>query len=398
MTDDYSSLFSEDAMAFVPSPVRAIFGRYDMSRVISFAGGYPSPDTFPLRAVTEALSRAFEEYGPGVLQYGATLGTDRLRRALASRYGVPFANVGITTSSQQGIDLCTRVLADPSDVIIVSQPTFLGALQSFRSFRADVRGIPYCEDPEELAAAYRRCIADARSEGRKVKFIYLIPEFSNPSGETLSLQARAAIVRVAREESVLVVEDSPYRELRYEGEDIPSMYSMAPDAVIHLGSFSKILAPGFRLGWVFAPQPVLDKFAACKQSADLCPPVPDQHIAAALLEDGTIDRGLVRSRGLYRRKRDLMLSCLEREMPSGVSWNIPQGGLFIFMTLPRNVDTVAMYDLSLSRGLAYVSGAFFRTDGAGRNTMRLNFSFVSEDDIRRGTALLGQILREVSGQ
>lgn len=390
---DYGKLFSDDVRAFVPSPVRAIFRNYDFSRMISFAGGYPSPDTFRTDDILSAASKAFKAYGPGILQYGATEGLMALRQAISAKYGVPVANIRITTSSQQGIDLCARIFVNPSDAVFVNEPTFLGAIQSFRSYRASVVGVrcPLGE-PDDFAEAYSEAIKCVRSKGLVPKFIYIIPDFNNPTGETLSFEQRKAVIGVARREGLMIIEDSPYRELRFSGEDIPTMYSIAPDCVLHLGSFSKILAPGFRLGWMFGPEPVLEQLTACKQSVDLCPPMLDQHIAAYLLDTGLLHDNLRNTVELYREKRDFMLKALERHMPAGVSWTRPEGGLFVFLTLPEIVDTVAMYDRALSAGVAYVSGAFFHTGAGGRNTMRLNYSFMDKDMIEEGISLLASLL------
>lgn len=383
---DYGRLFSDDVAAFVPSPVRAIFKNYDFSRIISFAGGYPSPDTFRTDDILAAARDAFRTYGPDILQYGATEGAMQLRQAISLKYGVPVDNIRITTSSQQGIDLCARIFINPSDAVFVAQPTFLGAIQSFRSYRANIIGVK--------DTGFQAAITKARDEGLVPKFIYVIPDFNNPTGETLSLEARREIIGVARKESLMIIEDSPYRELRFSGEDVPSMYSMAPDCVLHLGSFSKILAPGFRLGWVFGPRQVLAQLVACKQSVDLCPPMLDQYIAAGLLDDGRLHDNLRNTVELYRGKRDFMLRMLEKYMPSGVSWTRPEGGLFIFLALPEAIDTVALYDRALSAGVAYVSGAFFHTDGSGRNTMRLNYSFMDKDRIEEGVRILAGLFRD----
>ncbi len=385
---DYSQHFSEDVPSFFRSPVREIFKRVDLSRIYSFAGGYPSADTFPLSQMGALAGKVASKYGSKALQYGGTQGVPELRQVLSDRYGVPLGNIQITTSSQQGIDVCTRILADPGDVILTVCPTYLGALQSFRSYRAEVRAFPLSDS---FAADIERAAREVRAEGKKVAFIYLIPDFQNPSGETISLPMRREIVETARKEDLLVVEDSPYRELRYEGEDVPSLYSLAPERVLHLGSFSKIFAPGLRLGWIFGPETLLDAIYVCKQSLDLCPPVFDQYLAAEFMGSGALDANLVHTRSLYRAKRDLMLSLLERLMPEGVSWTRPEGGLFLFLTLPEGFDSVAFYETALSAGVAYVAGSFF---GAGANTMRLNFSFMSEDRIREGLALLSDLIRK----
>ena len=370
----YDKFFSEDVGSFMRSPVREIFKKVDLASIYSFAGGYPDAATFPIDDIRRISAQVLEKQGAKSLQYGATQGVPELRQVIAQRYGVPVENVQVTTSSQQGIDVCTRVLADPGDVILTTSPTYLGALQSFRAYRADVRTL------EDFAF------------DRPVKFCYVIPDFQNPSGETMTLAQRQALVALAREHEFLIVEDSPYRELRYSGESVPTIYSLAPERTLHLGSFSKIFAPGFRLGWILGPVELLDQIYVCKQSLDLCPPIFDQYIAAEFMGSGALDANLQKSIALYRAKRDKMLSLLEQYMPQGVSWTHPEGGLFLFLTLPEGFDTVALYDRALSAGVAYVAGSFFFVDGSHRNTMRLNFSFLDASRMEAGIRLLAEVI------
>ncbi|MBR1961256.1 MAG: PLP-dependent aminotransferase family protein [Bacteroidales bacterium] len=390
----YDNKFSEDVGSFFRSPVREIFKRVDLNAIYSFAGGYPSADTFPLEEIRQTMSDVIGKYGGQAFQYGATQGVMQLRQAVAERYSVPVERVQITSSSQQGIDVCTRVLVDPGDVILTSSPSYLGALQSFRSYRADIRGIAHRERIEDYRRAYEEMIASVKAEGRKIKFLYMIPDFQNPSGESLTLEEREMLTELARTHGFLIVEDSPYRELRYEGEDVPTMYSLDPDVVIHLGSFSKIFAPGFRLGWAIAHPDILDKIYVCKQSLDLCPPVFDQYVAAEFLKSGRLDANLKKSIELYKGKRDLLLSLLEQYMPEGVRWTHPEGGLFLFLTMPEGFDAVRFYDTALDAGVAYVAGEFFHPDGSGKNTMRMNFSFMTHQRITEGVKLLAEILRK----
>ena len=390
----YDNKFSEDVGSFFRSPVREIFKRVDLNAIYSFAGGYPSADTFPLEEIRQTMSDVIGKYGGQAFQYGATQGVMQLRQAVAERYSVPVERVQITSSSQQGIDVCTRVLVAPGDVILTSSPSYLGALQSFRSYRADIRGIAHRERIEDYRRAYEETIASVKAEGRKIKFLYMIPDFQNPSGESLTFEERKMLTELARTHGFLIVEDSPYRELRYEGEDVPTMYSIDPDVVIHLGSFSKIFAPGFRLGWAIAHPDILDKIYVCKQSLDLCPPVFDQYVAAEFLKSGRLDANLKKSIELYKGKRDLLLSLLEQYMPEGVRWTHPEGGLFLFLTMPEGFDAVRFYDTALDAGVAYVAGEFFHPDGSGKNTMRMNFSFMTHQRITEGVKLLAEILRK----
>ena len=386
------NLFSKDTESFFRSPVRDIFKKVDLNSIYSFAGGYPSAETFPLEEIRQTMSEVIDKYGGKAFQYGATQGVPELREAVAARYSVPMDRVQITSSSQQGIDVCTRVLVDPGDVVLTSNPSYLGAIQSFCSYRADIRGVAHVADLAGFRKAYEDVIAAVKSEGKKIKFLYMIPDFQNPSGETLTLEERRMLVTLAQENDFLIVEDSPYRELRYEGEHVPTMYSLDPDRVIHLGSFSKIFAPGFRLGWAIAHPDILDKIYVCKQSLDLCPPIFDQYVAAEFLSNGRLDANLLKSIELYKGKRDLMLSLLEEHMPVEVRWTRPEGGLFLFLTLPEGFDAVAFYEKALAAGVAYVAGEFFHPDRSGKNTMRLNFSFMSHERISEGIRLMAELL------
>jgi len=379
---DYSKYFSADVPSFLRSPVREIFRKVDLSAICSFAGGYPAACTFPLAEIPGLTERVLAKYGTKALQYGATQGVPELRELIASRYGVPVSQVQITTSSQQGIDVCSRVFLDPGDVVLASNPVYLGALQSFKAYRAEVRDIP----SGDAADGY------LSGGGQAPKFIYVIPDFNNPTGKTLTLAEREKLVALARELDCLIVEDSPYRELRYSGEAVPTIRSMAPERTLQLGSFSKIFAPGFRLGWIIGPEPLLEQIYVCKQCLDLCPPVLDQYLAAEFLGSGLLDANLQKTIAEYRRRRDLMFSLLEKYMPAGVTWTYPEGGLFLWLTLPPAVDTVALYDRALAAGVAYVAGSFFYTDGSHRNTMRLNFSFVDEAKMEPGIRLLASLL------
>lgn len=391
---DYERFFSKDTYSFMRSPVREIFKKVKLEDIYSFAGGYPSADTFPLQTIRSIMEKVIEKYGASAFQYGATQGLLQLREVLSRRYNEPIERIQITSSSQQGIDLCTRIFANPGDVILTSNPSYLGALQSFHSYRAEVVGVAHNEDIVIFKKNFINTIEKIKSEGKHLKFLYMIPDFQNPSGETLSFEERSILAELAEEYDFLIVEDSPYRELRYSGKSIPTIYSIAPDRVLHLGSFSKIFAPGFRLGWIFADPALIDKIYVCKQSLDLCPPVFDQYVAAEFMSCGELDKNLKKSVDLYRRKRDLVLSLLEENMPETVSWTHPEGGLFIYVTLPEGFDSVAFYDKALAAGVAYVAGNFFCTDGSGKNTMRLNFSFMDEERIRKGIAVLADLLKK----
>ena len=401
---DYKRFFSADVPGFLRSPVREIFRKVDLSEICSFAGGYPAASTFPVEQIPGLAEKVLSKYGTKALQYGATQGVPELREVIAGRYGVPVSQVQITTSSQQGIDVCSRVFLDPGDIVLANNPVYLGALQSFRAYRAEVVSIPETVALRPLPSAMGPSLLCGRGWPRvsgmdtaSAKFIYVIPDFNNPSGKTLTLEEREEIVRIARELDVLIVEDSPYRELRYGGEPVRTIRELAPERTLHLGSFSKIFAPGFRLGWIIGPEELLEQIYVCKQCLDLCPPVLDQYMAAEFMGSGALDANLVNTIAEYRCRRDLMVDLLEKYMPEGVSWTYPDGGLFLWLTLPEGVDTIAMYDEALSRGVAYVAGSFFYTDGSHRNTMRLNFSFVEESKMEPGIITLASVIRNAMG-
>jgi 2-aminoadipate transaminase len=435
---DYSKFFSADVPSFLRSPVREIFRKVDLSAICSFAGGYPAAVTFPVEDIKRLSSEVLEKYGTKALQYGATQGVPELREVIARRYGVPVSQVQITTSSQQGIDVCTRVFVNPGDVVLANNPVYLGALQSFKAYRAQVMNLDLVQStmvdqvqgiigrgpisgtgpsPASVAStAFQGTSgglspgdksgpspksgwtksAEAEAQKRKAlsaKFIYVIPDFNNPSGETMTLAEREEIVRLARELDCLIVEDSPYRELRYSGEPVKTIRELAPERTLHLGSFSKIFAPGFRLGWIIGPEELLEQIYICKQCLDLCPPVFDQYMAAEFMGSGALDRNLQKTIVEYRKRRDLMVALLEKYMPEGCSWTYPEGGLFLWLTLPEEIDTVALYDEALSAGVAYVAGSFFYVDGSHRNTMRMNFSFIAEEKMEPGIKILSNIIR-----
>ncbi len=411
---DYARFFSDDVPSFLRSPVREIFRKVDLASIYSFAGGYPDASTFPLAEMEGLTRRVVEKYGARALQYGGTQGVTELREIISQRYDVPLERVQITTSSQQGIDVCARVFLNPGDVVLTTYPAYLGALQSFRAYRACVQPLadrlPLSELrslcslrplPSTMGPSPCPCPGvDTSSRGSlsangKAKLIYIVPDFCNPSGVTMTLEERQALVEFARRENLLIVEDSPYRELRYSGSDVPTIYSLAPERTLHLGSFSKIFAPGFRLGWIIAEPELLEQIFVCKQALDLCPPVFDQYLAAEFMGSGALDRNLERSISLYRDKRDYMVSLLEKYMPDGVSWTHPDGGLFLWVTLPEGIDTVAMYDSALAAGVAYVAGSFFFPDGSHRNTMRLNFSYLAKERMEAGVQLLAAEIKKV---
>ena len=373
------------------SAIRDLLSVANRPEVISFAGGFPNPTTFPVDELKEIMQEILNTESISALQYGATEGNVKLREQIAKRYNaqglnITKDNIMITTSSQQAIDLTTKVFIDPGDTIICGLPSYLGALQAFWSYQAKPVGVPKDEDLELV-------IKTLIATGKKPKFIYAIPDFQNPSGITMNYQQRKEVIAVAKKYDLLILEDSPYREIRFDGEAQPMMYSMDTDGrVILFGTFSKTFVPGFRIGWVIAPVEIIDKLIVAKQSTDLCTPVFDQAVAAKYLEKGLFEKNLKKTIELYHGKRDHMLSCFEKYMPAGVSWTKPEGGLFLFVTLPEGYDTLELFEIAIKEDVAFVIGEAFHCDGSGKNTMRINFSYMDNDRIEEGVKRLSKAI------
>lgn len=391
---DITPLLSKNALSMRRSQIRELLSVATRPEIISFAGGFPSPETFPVEELKGIMQDVLDTEGAAALQYGGTDGVLALRKEIAHLYkrdenlDVAPENILITTASQQALDLICRVFIDPGDVIVCGLPTYLAALQSVWSYQGQPYGLRHNDG---LAEACNVLCAT----GKKPKFLYSIPDFQNPSGETMTLEERKYVVEVARKYDLLIVEDTPYKNIRFSGETLPSMYSMAPDRVILVGTFSKTFVPGFRLGWIVAGHEVVDRINVAKQSADLCTPVFNQMVAARYLSSGAYDENLKKTCALYKRKKDLMIKSFEEFMPEGVSWTNPDGGLFLFLRLPEQYDTRELFDLAIKENVAFVLGEAFHSDGSGKNTMRMNFSFASDEKIVEGVRRLAAAIRRL---
>ena len=390
---DITQFLSDNALNMKPSPIRALLNVVNQPGIISFAGGFPNPQSFPIDQIKEIMNEVLDQEGVKALQYGGTDGNALLREEIAKRYikqglDIDKDNIIITTASQQAIDLTARIFVDPGDTVICGLPSYLGALQAFNSYQANVIG---AEKDEELEAVVRAmCMS-----GKKPKFIYAIPDFQNPSGLTMTLEQRQYMVKIARKYDLLIVEDSPYREIRFEGEHQPLIATMAPERTIVLGTFSKTFVPGFRLGWVIAPKDIVLRYNLAKQSADLCSPVFDQYVAAKYLQKGYFEQNLEKTIEMYRGKRDVMLASLDKYMPEGITWTKPDGGLFLFITLPEGYDSKELFDIAIKQNVAFVIGEAFFCDGTGKNTLRVNFSFMDDAGIEEGIKRLSVAVREL---
>lgn len=391
---DITPLLSKNALSMRRSQIRDLLSVATRPEIISFAGGFPSPESFPVEDLKRIMQEVLDKEGAAALQYGSTDGVKSLREEISRLYkrdenlDVPVENIMITTASQQALDLICRIFIDPGDVIVCGLPTYLAALQSVWSYRGQPYGLRHNNG---LAEACNVLCAT----GKKPKFIYSIPDFQNPSGETMTLEERKYVVDVARKYDLLIVEDTPYKNIRFEGETLPSMYSMAPERVIMVGTFSKTFVPGFRLGWIVAQHDVIERIIVAKQSSDLCTPVFNQMVAARYLASGAYDVNLKKTCALYKRKKNVMVSAFEEFMPKGVTWTNPDGGLFLFLRLPEQFDTRELFDLAIKENVAFVIGEAFHSDGSGKNTMRLNFSFASDEKIREGVRRLAAAIRRL---
>jgi 2-aminoadipate transaminase len=395
--------FSDRAKAMKASVIRELLKLTQQPNMISFAGGLPNPETFPIENVKEICIEVLQREGSAALQYETTEGYAKLRNALMERFRKKYGfkietnNVLITSGSQQGLDLLSKILINAGDIIITTAPTYLGGISSFLGYRGEIEITPLDEfgiQTDVLEEKLKRMHAhDAYS--KKPKFVYVVPTFDNPTGTTMPEKRRKHLYDLASEYNFLIVEDDPYSELRFEGEDVmPIKHHDDEGRVIYLGTFSKILVPGFRLAWSIGPEEIIRKMSIAKQSTDLCTNTFTQYIAYNFMARGLLDRCIERSRKLYKEKRDLMLECMKEQFPEGTEWTKPQGGLFTWVTLPHSIDTREMFMRAVQEKVAYVIGSAFYPNGGGHNTMRLNFSYSSDGDIVEGIRRLGNVIRK----
>ena len=407
----YESLFAARTRGMRSSAMREMMALTERPEVISLAGGLPDTSTFPPELYAKLMAHVAADSTARALQYGPTGGMavalEGIVEVMAAEGTlVDPEDVIVTTGGQQVIDLVCKTLIDPGDVIVAEAPTYPGAVPTFSAYEAEVVQIEMDEDGMPIDAL-EETLNRLQAQGRRPKFIYTIPNFQNPGGVTMSLERRRRLVEVARERELLVLEDNPYGLLRYEGQELPTLYSLdassagrggASDLVIYLGTFSKILSPGVRLGWAVAPRPVLEKLNLGKQGADLCSsPVTQLFVATYLKEQDW--RGYVEKlKNLYRRRRDTMLAALEEHFGEQARWTRPQGGMFIWATLPDYIDTTDLLARALeSEGVAFVPGRAAYMDGRGASSMRLNFAGIEEHDIREAIRRIGKVVGEQVG-
>jgi len=392
---------SQRALGTPRSAIRELLKLTEKPEIISFAGGLPDPETFPHEELAEIAADELRGHYRNVLQYGLSEGSRTLRRAVidwlrTQGLDLSLNQVLVTTASQQGLDLLAKAFLDPGDVIFCGLPTYLGAIQSFSLFQADKIGVPLQEDGMDLDVLEEQ-IAEARRVSKVLKAIYVIPDFQNPAGITMSLEKRKRLLEIARQEDLLIFEDNPYSQLRFAGEAVPTLKSMDENGrVIMLFTLSKVLSAGLRLAFLIAQEDLIEILLRMKQASDLCTSKLTQHLAARYIKDYGMEDHLRILRERYRAKRDAMIAALEKYMPTeeGITWTRPDGGLFLWVRLPEGIDTEEMFPRALEHKVAYVSGSAFYVDGGGKNTMRLSFSVNSEDEIEEGIKRLCQVVRE----
>jgi len=395
----YAGLFAERTGVMRSSAMRDLMAITARPEVISLAGGLPDTSTFPPQSFAAQMTRIAQESAAEALQYGPTEGFEETKDCILEVMGgegmLPDPDdIIVTTGGQQAIDLVCKTLIDPGDVVICEAPSYPGALSVFSSYQADVVQVE-CDEDGMQVEVLERLLAELRKQGRRPKFIYSVPSFQNPAGVTMSLQRRQRLVELARAQELLVVEDNPYGLLRYGGEPMPPLYQLdGGDFVIYIGTFSKILSPGIRLGWAVAPPPVMEKIVLGKQAADLCTSTLTQYFVREYFAERRWQRYIDDLVELYRGRRDTMVEALRTYFPAEATWTEPEGGLFIWATLPDYIDTSDLLAKALRADVAFVPGAAAYLDGRGRHSMRLNFSGVGGEEIREGVRRIGKVIAE----
>ncbi|WP_328446701.1 aminotransferase-like domain-containing protein [Amycolatopsis sp. NBC_00438] len=394
--DPHLERYAARTAGMTASEIRALFAVASRPEVVSLAGGMPNLAALPLDTLSAQVAEIIAEDGLVALQYGSAHGVPALREQICEIMALEGIkahpdDVVVTVGSQMGLDMVTRLFCDPGDVVIAEGPSYVGALGSFAAYQAQVVHVAMDENglvPELL----REALAQTEKAGRRVKFLYTIPNFHNPAGVTLAVERRAEILEICREHGVLVVEDNPYGLLGFDGQTYPALRSTDPDNVVYLGSFSKTFASGLRVGWVLAPHAVREKLVLAAESATLCPPTLNQLIVSRYLATHDWKGQIKKFRENYRERRDAILSALDQYLPPGCSWTKPDGGFYVWVTVPEGVDTKAMLPRAVTARVAYASGTGFYADGFGSRQMRLSYCYPTPERIREGVRRLAAVL------
>lgn len=385
---NFNELFSNASTRMRPSSIRSVFFRMKPGS-ISFAGGMPAYATFPVEHIKSITTKMLDKYGPEAMQYAATEGFEPLREWVASQLRpAEAANVQIISGSQQSIALTGLTLLNPGDKVAISAPTYTGALSTLAPYGPTFLDIDCDNDgmiPESVEAALQQ----------SPKFIYCIPNFLNPTGVDMSLERRHALVELAAKYNVPILEDDPYGELRFEGEPKPTLYELAPDRVIYAGTFSKTLAPGFRVGWIVAPLAARERLTLAKQATDLQVSTYTQRLLYEAIQDGFLEAQIERLRSYYYQQRNLMIEAIDQYFPKEVTYNAPAGGMFVWCRLPEQLNAAEVLEKALDALVAYVPGAPFFPNEGGHNSLRMSFSLATPDEIDEGVQRLGRVFHDV---
>lgn len=397
-TDPYLQRYAARVRGMSASEIRALFAVAARPEVVSFAGGMPATSALDMEAVERVVSAVIRDSGEEALQYGGGQGRAQLRELLTDvmhHEGVPghADDLVVTVGGQQALELIAKCLVDAGDVVLAEGPTYVGALGAFASHQAEVRHVPMDADGMQVDLLEDE-LERLQREGRRAKYLYTIPNHQNPAGVSMSVSRRHRLAELAQDHDVLIVEDNPYGLLDFGGNTFPSLLELVPDRVIYVGTMSKTFAPGVRTGWVLAPRPVRDKLILLREAGDLCPSNLTQMIVEAWLSTQPWREQIKRFAEVYREKAEIMLAALEAEMPTGITWTVPAGAFYVWLTLPRGVDTSDLLAKAISRRVAYVPGRGFYADGSGGSQARLCFSYPEGTRIHEGVVRLGELLHE----
>jgi 2-aminoadipate transaminase len=395
----FDQLYSDRAAKMRKSEIRELLKVTQDPEIISFAGGLPNPQSFPIQDLKSITQTVLNNHGKVALQYGATQGINELREILIERSikegmkgDVSLENIMITSGSQQALDAVGKIFLNPGDIAIVGLPSYLGGINAFRSYEANLIGVPLDKEGMQTDLLEEK-LKELIKQDQPVKFIYTVPTFQNPAGTVMPESRRKKLVDIAHEYNLVIIEDDPYGKLRYDTSAVKPIKAFDDEGrVIYMSTFSKILAPGFRLAWIVAPEDVMRKMALCKQAQDLCTAGFSQYIAYEFMKSGLLDLHIMRICEMYKPKRDIMMDSMKKYFPEGYLCNKPNGGMFAWVTLPKEVDTEAMFLDAFKEKVAYVHGKAFCVDGGGSSSMRLNFSYSTNEQLETGMRRLGAVI------
>ena len=396
---DVDKLYSDRAGKMRKSVIRELLKVTQDPEIISFAGGLPNPRSFPIKDLEGCIQTVMEHHGETALQYGTTQGLQQLREAIAERsykesIDINADDVVIFSGSQQALDTVGKIFLNPGDMAICGLPTYLGGINAFRSYEANLTGIPLDEDGMQVDVL-EDTIKKLISEDIQPKFVYVVPTFQNPAGVIMSESRRKKLIEIANDYDIVIVEDDPYSKLRYDVDSIKPIKAFDDiGCVIYISTFSKILSPGFRLAWAIASPEILRKMVICKQALDLCTNTFTQFIANEFMRSGSLDLHIMKICELYKPKRDIMMSAMEKYFPKGYTCYMPKGGMFAWVTLAEGIDTEVMFLDAIKEKVAYVHGKAFHVDGGGERSMRLNFSYSTDQQLDEGMKRLGKVIEK----